>query len=340
MQNFGFLGVALFSAVILTRPSVTALVLLTFVLAGVALSVVYENRVFCRYLCPVGGFIGLYAMAAPLALRVRDTQVCLSHKHKDCVTGNERGYGCPWMVYPGNLTRNVYCGLCTECLKTCPKDNVAIYIQAPGSDLLVAKERRLDEAYKAFIMLGCALLYSAVLLGPWRWAKDWANMASLPGWLAYATAFLGVNLLALPGCFWLATRAARRLAHQTARVRRLFVDYAYALVPMGLAGWIAFSLSFVLVNGSYMMTALSDPFGWGWDLFGTAGGGWAPLVDPALAAFLQVGALTGGLVFALRTAYRIACEHSHDARLALRATLPIAGFLVASALGFVWLYLG
>jgi hypothetical protein len=84
--------------------------------------------------------------------------------------------------------------LCTECLKACPKDNIALNLRPFGADLLVAKERRMDEAYKAFIMLGCALLYSAVLLGPWGWIKSWANMETLPHWGLYAIGFLAINL--------------------------------------------------------------------------------------------------------------------------------------------------
>ncbi|MBI5957429.1 MAG: 4Fe-4S binding protein [Chloroflexi bacterium] len=339
LQNFGFLGVAMFSTIILTRPSVSAWVLFSFLLVGVMLSAVYKNRIFCRYVCPVGGFIGLYSMLSPVELRVEDQGICASHTTKDCITGNEHGYGCPWMVFPGNLTRNTYCGLCVECLKTCPKNNIVINLRPFGSDLMVAKERRLDEAYKAFIMLGCALLYSVVLLGPWGWLKNWANMDTLPHWAIYAAAFLAINLLVLPGLFWLVTVASRRLSGQAVPLRRLFVDYAYTLVPLGLSGWIAFSLGFVLVNGSYALGVVSDPFGWGWNLFGTAQAGWTPLW-PTLTAFLQVGTLTAGLLFSVNTAYKIARQNSQDHRLAFLATLPVTGFLTLVTLGFLRLYLG
>ena len=339
LQNFGFLGVALFSLIILTRPRVSGWLLLSFVLMGVALSLLYENRVFCRYICPVGGFIGLYSLLAPLELRVKDAQVCREHTPKDCLLGTPESYGCPWMVFPGSLTRNAYCGLCAECLKSCPKDNIALNLRPFGSDLLVAKERRLDEAYKAFIMLGCALLYSLVLLGPWGWLKSWANMDSLHHWVLYALGFLAVNLLFLPGLFGLTTIAARRWAGQSAPLPRLFVDYAYTLVPLGLAGWIAFSFGFVLVNGSYALAVLSDPFGWGWDLFGTAGIPWTPL-GTTLIPPLQVGVLLLGLLFSLDIAYRLARQHSHDHRSAFRAALPLSGFLAAATLGFLYLYLG
>lgn len=339
LQNFGFLGVAVFSTIILTRPSVSAWVLLGFLLVGVALSAVYKNRIFCRYVCPVGGFIGLYSMLSPVELRVEDQGVCASHTTKDCITGNEHGYGCPWMVFPGSLTRNTYCGLCVECLKTCPKNNIVINLRPFGSDLLVAKERRLDEAFKAFIMLGCALLYSVVLLGPWGWLKSWANMDTRLHWTIYAAGFLTINLLALPGLFGLVTLASRKLSGQAVPVRRLFIDYAYTLIPLGLAGWIAFSLGFVLVNGSYALSVISDPFGWGWNLFGTARSGWTPLW-PTLTSFLQVGVLTAGLLFALNTAYKIARQHTHAHRPAFVAALPVSGFLILVTLGFLRLYQG
>jgi polyferredoxin len=336
LQNLGFLAVAVFSAIILTRPAVSAGVLLGFIVAGLALSLLYERRVFCKYVCPVGGFISLYSLTAPVGLRAKDPAVCASHRSKDCVTGNERGYGCPWLAYPGNLTRNIDCGLCMECLKTCPKDNIGLFTRPVGSDLLVEKGRGLDEAYKGFIMLSCALLYSAVLLGPWGQVKDWANMGSLPGWALYAAGFVAINRVVVPGVFWLVTRLTGRLAGGAAAPRRVFVNYAYTLVPLGLAAWIAFSLSFVLTNGSYALPVLSDPFGWGWNLLGTASISWQPLAGPGVIALLQTGALVGGLVFAGRTALRIARQQGHPRR----AAAPVVGFLLAVTLSFFWLYLG
>lgn len=338
LQNFGFLGIASFSAIILTRPNISAGVLLAFVLAALGLSLVYEKRVFCRYVCPVGGFIGLYAMMAPLELRVRDCKTCLEHGAKDCVVGNDKGYGCPWMVYPGNLKRNTYCGLCFECIKTCPKDNISLRLRPFGSDLFVAQERRLDEAYKAFIMLGCALVYSTVLLGRWGWLKNWANMDTLPHWLLYAAGLWAFNLIVLPGLFWGAAWIARKLAGEI-RIRDLFVAFAYTLVPLGLAAWIAFSLGFVFVNGSYALSVLSDPFGWGWNLFGTAEAAWTPFA-PQLLNFLQVGVLSVGLMFAVNTAYRSARQFYADHRGAFTAMLPVAGLLTLITGVFMGLYLG
>ncbi|MCS7220873.1 MAG: 4Fe-4S binding protein [Anaerolineae bacterium] len=340
VQNLAFLGMALFSVIILTRPLVTGLLLLGLVLLALGFSLMYERRVFCRYLCPVGGFIGLYSMASPIELRVRDPEVCQKHRAKECYLGNERGFGCPWLIFPGSLERNAYCGLCTECLKTCTMDNVAIRLRQPGLDLFVSKGRGLDEAYKAFIMLTCALLYSVVLLGPWGALKDAADMRSFGGWASYALGFVAINLAVVPGLFWVVTWLGRRWAGlEVVPMRRLFTDLAYSLVPLGLMAWVAFSLSFVLVNISYALPVLSDPFGWGWDLFGTRDWPWTPYA-PVLIPYLQVPILLIGLISGVYVAWRIAGEHTARPQQALRAALPVSAFLLAATVVLIGLYLG
>ncbi|MCJ7724018.1 MAG: 4Fe-4S binding protein, partial [Anaerolineales bacterium] len=118
-QNITFLLVALFSTVVLTTPLVSGGVLAAMLMVAIGTSLVFERRAFCRYLCPVGGFIGLYAQTAPLELRVKNTNRCIQCAGKPCYNGSAAGYGCPWQVFPPGLTRNTYCGLCMECLRTC-----------------------------------------------------------------------------------------------------------------------------------------------------------------------------------------------------------------------------
>jgi hypothetical protein len=338
LQNAAFLGVALFSAVILTSPLVSALVLSSFVMVAIATSLIFERRTFCRYLCPVGGFIGLYSQVAPVEVRVKDHAICASHKGKTCYVGSDEGYGCPWLVFPGAVTKNTFCGMCTECLKTCPLDNVALYARPFGADLLRTTGHKLDEAYKGLIMLTCALIYSSVLLGPWAFLKETARAVGSPGWVIYAAAFLGINLVLIPGLFYLCVRLGERLSSggwARPSPKKAFADYAAVLVPLGLAAWMAFTLSFVLVNFSYAWPVLSDPFGWGWNLLGTADVKWTPYL-PELVPYLQVPILIGGLVVAVNLALRTAREHNQSPR----AALPVIVFCTAFVIAMLRLYLG
>ncbi len=330
LQNVAFTGLALFSTIILTQPGVTAVVLALLLLLAVAVSLIYERRAFCRYICPVGGFIGLYAQAAPIELRVKDTAVCAAHTEKACYVGNEDGYGCPWGVFPAGMVRNNVCGLCFECLRTCEYDNLALNLRPFGDDLTRSRGRKLDEAFKSFILLGSALVYAAVFLGPWGALKDAAYQVGSRAWLGYATALIALTWIVLPGVFALLVW----LGHPRQRLRQAFTAQTYALVPLGLMAWIAFSLSFVAANISYLWPVLSDPFGWGWNLFGTANAAWTPYLTGIVPAG-QIIALTVGVGWSVHTAARIAREQGMP-----RVLAPVTSFILLSAGGMLWLLVG
>ncbi|MBM2843644.1 MAG: hypothetical protein HW404_1481, partial [Anaerolineales bacterium] len=135
-----------------------------------------------------------------------------------------------------------------------------------------------------------------------------------PSWLAYAAGFLLVTVVLVPGLFLAATRLGRSAGRRRISANEGLRRFAPALVPLGLAAWAAFSLGFVLTNASYILPALSDPVGLGWDLLGTTSLPWTPvggtLASWALAAIVLVGLawssrhvravaedLTGGWVF-------------------------------------------
>jgi plastocyanin len=379
-QNLGFLGVCLFSAIILTRPLATGIVLAVFIIGAAVTSVMYGRRIFCRYLCPVSGFTGMYAMVAPIEIRVKDPQVCAEHTEKTCIQGNAHGYGCPWLNYPGNLERNAFCGMCTECFKSCPKDNLALNLRPFGRDLFVVKGRGVDEVYNAFIMLACALIYIAVYLGPWGILKDMANIATLPGYLLYAVVFVLANLVILPGLFFvvvwlgkgwaegkltpaheafafvpalwqrLVAFARRQKLPKSPRARsniqlvgpglpptpRLFTDYGYAIIPIGLAGWIAFTVAFALVDISYAIPLLSDPMGWGWNLFGTANYEWV-MYAPHLIPYIQTPILLLGLAVSIYVVYRISVHHTTERTVLLRSLAPVFVYLTLITAAFFWL---
>jgi hypothetical protein len=338
MQNIAFTLLALFSAVVLTQPSVTGVVLLLFLIIALATSLIFERRAFCRYLCPVGGFIGLYSQVAPVEVRVKNPAVCAVHTEKSCYTGSQDGYGCPWLVYPGTLNKNIDCGLCLECLRTCTQDNVAFNLRSFGADLKQASGRKLDEAFKAFIMLGAALIYSAVMLGPWGVLKTAAYAIGTPEWLLYALSLLGLIYIVLPGAFLVMVALGRKLSNSEETLRKSFVNLSYALVPLGLMAWIAFSLSFVFASLSYLWPTLSDPLGAGWNLFGTAHVAWHPYLM-SIAPFLQAGVLIGGLLWACVTARHIAAEQQTGQAIT-RQALPVMGFCFVITGGLMGLLIG
>ncbi|MCQ3936247.1 MAG: hypothetical protein DPW18_04270 [Chloroflexi bacterium] len=306
LQNIAFLLLALFSSVLLTTPNVTGIVLAAMLFAAIGLSAVFERRAFCRYLCPVGGFIGLYSQTAPIELRIKDKQICVTCEGKPCYNGSANGYGCPWDVFPGGMTKNTFCGLCMECIRTCPHDNIAINLRPFSADL-AKPSTRMDETFKAFIMLGSAMIYAGVLLGPWGAIKDAAYNVGSGAWISYAVIFLAIIFILLPGTFYLTVALTPNISLNSGggeTIKKQFAQFSSSLIPLGLMFWVAFSLSFVLTNASYILAALSDPLGLGWNLFSTANAAWQPMLTSILAP-AQTLALVVGLVWSARTAQKV-----------------------------------
>jgi hypothetical protein len=294
--------------------------------AAIGLSTIFERRAFCRYLCPVGGFIGLYSQTAPIELRIKDKQVCIKCEGKPCYNGSANGYGCPWDVFPGGLTKNTYCGLCMECIRTCPHDNIAINLRSFSADL-AKPSARMDEAFKAFIMLGSAIIYAGVLLGPWGALKDAAYNVGTGAWFIYAAVFLGIIFIIMPSLFALCVSRFENLK----AFKRRFATLSSSLIPLGLMFWVAFSLSFVLTNATYILASLSDPLGLGWNLFGTANTTWQPMLTSILAPG-QTLALVSGLIWSARTSQKTARE-------AQVSSIPIIVYCLTTTLVMLWLLL-
>jgi len=303
LQNGLFLSLISFAIILITRPIATAILFLAILALSLLLALVYRRRIFCHYLCPVGGFLGSYSMASMTELRVLDPDVCKKHKEKECLRGGPEGWACPWGQYPGKMDRNNYCGLCTECIKSCPKGNVSIFFRPFGSD---RQFKGYDEMFNVIIMMVVAIAFSITMLGRWGFIKEAANVTEsrqLVPFLIYLISLWGASLLIFPGLFALATKGAHRLISGRMMERQgshkeLMLRLAYMLVPLGIFFWIAFSLPSVMVNYSYILAVFSDPFGLGWDIFGTAGYHFSPFMPEWIPVILGV-ILLGGLYFAL-----------------------------------------
>lgn len=333
LQSSAFLLIGLFSALTLTDPRVTGWVLLALFGLAIGLSLVFENRAFCSYLCPIGGFSGIYAQTAPIELRVIDTEICAKHGDKSCY------HACPWGLYPVAFRNNAACGLCMECLRACPQDNLALNLRPFGTDIGTPRTanrsysaQSLDTAFLALVMLGSALAFAAVFVGPWGWLKSAAFAIGSLQWLGYAAGFLALNLLVLPGLFGLAVWVGRQTSKVRLPLKREISTQSQALLPLGLMAWIAFTVSFALPKLGYILGVVNDPFGWGWKLLGAGYTFWSPDVA-GFSSLVQAGLLLLGLFWSADISRRVA---EGD----LRRAVPVQVFSLAFSLGMLWLLVG
>jgi len=325
LQAFGFLLIGLFGAVTLTSARLTAIILISIIALAFILSLIFERRTFCNYLCPIGGFTGLYAQAGPIEVRVKNKQICADHTKKTCYTA------CPWGQYPLALKSSANCGLCMECLRVCPSDNIAVNLRPWGSDLAQKTTNHLSEVFLGLIMLASVLIDSAVFLGPWGELKTAAyDIGSLP-WLIFAGSFLFLSLGVLPVLFVGSVWATKRFDSAKISFRKALSKYGQILVPLGLMAWVAFTISFALVKSSYILPVISDPFGWGWNLIGMSGIAQVGESTP-VSLLIQITLLSIGLFWASRIALKITKT--------LKQALPLIVFCGVFTLGMMWLLIG
>lgn len=124
------------------------------------------------------------------------------------------------------------------------------------------------------------------------WGRNTMNLTgtteTLVGTVGLITVVLGVA-----GVYWAAMLAAGRIGGKPTRV--LAVRFAHSLVPIALAYVVAHYFAYLLIDGQRGIALLSDPFGLGWNLFGTADFQVdMTLVSQNLVWYVQVVAIVAG----------------------------------------------
>jgi polyferredoxin len=330
LQNILFLMLISFGMILITRPVATAIVFMIILAVTLLLALIYRHRVFCLYLCPVGGFLGTYSMASMTEVRAIDPDICRRHRDKECFSGGPDGWACPWNQYVGNMSRNNYCGLCTECIKSCPKNNVGVFIRPFGEDRNL---KGYDEMFNVIIMLVVAVAFSITMLGPWAFIKDAANVTEsrqIIPFLIYLAGIWGAALLLFPGLFSMIAVFTNRLAGKSISNRRMVLRLAYFLIPVGIFAWIAFSLPAIMVNYGYIISVFSDPLGLGWDLFNTADSHFKAIFPewiPAIQGIVLLAGLYLGLSRGYLTLNKVVQKPALQRRAMILPSLYILGVI-------------
>jgi hypothetical protein len=120
--------------------------------------------------------------------------------------------------------------------------------------------------------------------------------------------------------------------------RSLVPDFVLSLVPISAAYLVAHYFSLFVIQGQFVITLASDPFGRGWDLFGTRD--FAPnlaIVTPNTVWYVQVGALVVGHVAGLAIAHDRAVAVFDRRRDALRSQYSMLALMVLYTVGGLWL---
>ena len=256
-------------------------------------------------------FFGLLGRFAPTEVRVTDPKLCV-----DCSSRCQ--------------TLEGECVGCYECFaRATPKDR-ELNLRPPSVGL--ARPEAVPPGGVFFVIF--------VLAGV---AYD--GLKETPPWLGLVrltpiTPTLGLFLLPL---FFLAVylgfvKLSQLLGGGAGPLGRFAAAYVYSLVPIAIAYQVAHYFSYLLIQGQAIVGLLSDPLGWGWDLFGTAGHQINPNIIGADTVWhSQVALIVSGHVIAVYLAHLVALRLLKDRRRALLSQLPILALMILYTVFSLWI---
>ncbi len=259
------------------NPIATSIMVLGIVTSALTFFLLFDRRTFCRYICPLSAVIGTIGGIGSVAgFRTRDRQVCLSCNTKDCMRGGDSGYGCPWYTWPGSADSNLSCGLCSECYKSCPSDNIGLYIQKPLTSLVAPTRRRADVAWAIALLWGLVVFQQINALNIYASLDNWLNRVThFPGY-PNPVDYLGIIALVAAvtgGLVKLAQLALVRrdvpleskgsFLERHSRFRAFFLPMMYGIVPVVGADYFARQLPKFLAHAPRVLPAAGHLVGFG-----------------------------------------------------------------------------
>ncbi|MFQ5775255.1 MAG: hypothetical protein ACE5GS_12110 [Kiloniellaceae bacterium] len=257
---------------------------------------------------------GVLARFAPMEIRVARPDFCAA-----C------GLGC--------LDRSGQCIDCATCYHHAAQADRQWAVRPYAVGLL--RDERISTSMVAFILL----ILSTVLFDGLLAVPAWANLersllALFPGsgnglrmavktagsvvfWLLFLGAYVGT-------CWIVGRVVGGRLT--TWEIARRFV---LSLVPIAIAYHLAHYLTYLLIQGQYIIPLASDPFGYGWDLLGTAGYRVdIAVVGAKFAWYTAVITIVIGHVIAVYLAHVRALTTLGERRAALGSQVPVTALMV------------
>jgi len=301
------------------NPASTSFMVLGIVGSALLFFLLFERRSFCRYVCPLTSIIGTVgSMGAVAGFRTRDREVCLQCSTKDCMRGGEDGYGCPWYTWPGSSDSNLTCGLCTECYKACPSDNIGLFVQKPLTSVIAPTRRRADVAWAVALLFGLVVYQQVNALSFFGPLDDWlnahTNFPQYPNPIDYL-GVIAVVSLAMAALAWGFEKVfmrkdfevapgGRSFVDRTSAFRTFFVPLMYGIIPVVGADYFARQLPKFLQHAPRVLPSIGHLVGVGStksslynaSLIGTNSG----------IIKVQVGVMALGTLAAVWTSWKVA----------------------------------
>ena len=136
------------------------------------------------------------------------------------------------------------------------------------------------------------------------------------------------------GFAWI-TKWAAGCEKSVVEIAGLFI---YSIVPIAIAYHLAHYLSYLITTGQLIIPLASDPFGIGWNIFGTSGYETNIGIIGARFVWYTAGiSIVAGHVFAVGVSHFIALRVFEPVRIALRSQYPLLVLMVGYTMVSLWI---
>lgn len=305
-------------------PFNTGLLLLSIVLLATIVSVIFERQSWCRYLCPLGGMMGVFAKVAPIELRA-DRNVCASQcTSNECYVGTKDHPGCPFGQMAPSLRSNRFCKVCGNCVKNCPHGAINLNLRVPGREIWEMRQVAAVTSLLVVSMLGGLL---SEMFHKMSIYDAWAGwFLGLPQIVIF-TIFFTVVVVASNALVAVASLISSGPSGET--VSENLARYGLALLPLVLSAYMAYHLYYLINLGVYFPIVMWETFHF--EIFRQL----VITVPPEWTYFFQRLLVWAGLLGSLALSYRLSRAKNSDVFETLVEFLPHAVVIVFFGLAFL-----
>ena len=259
---------------------------------------------------------GFFARFSPTEARVTDRAVCA-----DC---------------DSSCRLESECVDCYDCYEYAAPQDRRLNLRPLAIGL--ALQERVPLATAAFVILALA----TVSFDGFQDTKTWADLRT--AMLAYASLDV-VDTLALaaaPLTFALVYLAfawgVKALSGDEGGVLEVARAYVFSLMPIALAYNLAHFITLLLIQGQLIIPVASDPFGFGWDIFGASD----YLVNLEIISakavwFISLAAIVAGHVVSVYLAHLISLRRAPSPSAAMRGQIPMLALMIIYTATSLWI---
>jgi hypothetical protein len=218
-----------------------------------------------------------------------------------------------------------------------------IRFQIPGAQFLNAKPLPLSGICLVLLILGTATFDGVAETFTWFsiWGINPLEYAGRSSMQSINTIGLILTPLILALAYFTALWLGLRLTGEKS-VIRFAGSIVYSIIPISIAFHAAHYLTLMLINGQYLLKALSDPLGKGWNIFGGADlHVTASMVQNIYTLWViwtaQVIIITLGHAFGIILAHMIAMDWFKSHGKAAKSQIALAALMVFYTVFGLWL---